>query len=56
MENNMELKEAKEILNKAGFLMENYDEELKNAIEVQVGSFWKNTMIELCQMKKWCNS
>lgn len=37
----MELKEAKEILNKAGFLMENYDEELKNAIEVQVGSFWK---------------
>lgn len=38
----MELKEAKEILNKAGFLMENYDEELKNAIEIQVGnSFWK---------------
>ena len=37
----MELKEAKEILNKAGFLMENYDEELKNAIVVQVGSFWK---------------
>ena len=41
MVDNMELKEAKEILNKAGFLMENYDEELKNAIEVQVGSFWK---------------
>lgn len=38
----MELKEAKEILNKAGFLMENYDEELLNAIKVQVGnSFWK---------------
>lgn len=38
----MELKEAKEILNNAGFLMENYDEELKNAIEIQVGnSFWK---------------
>lgn len=38
----MELKEAKEILNKAGFLMENYNEELKNAIEIQVGnSFWK---------------
>lgn len=41
MVDNMELKEAKEILNKAGYLMENYDEELKNAIEVQVGSFWK---------------
>lgn len=42
MVDNMELKEAKEILNKAGFLMENYDEELKNAIEIQVGnSFWK---------------
>ena len=34
----MELKEAKEILNKAGFLMENYDEELKNAIEIQGGN------------------
>lgn len=42
MVDNMELKEAKEILNKAGFLMENYDEELKNAIEIQVGNnFWK---------------
>ncbi len=38
----MRLEEAKEILNNAGFLMENYDEELKNAIEIQVGnSFWK---------------
>ncbi len=38
----MRLEEAKEILNKSGFLMENYEEELKNAIEVQVGnSFWK---------------